>query len=254
MCRTTAKKLSSSDVSTSRDWLDDIAGLETHKGVGSAWLKRQPCALAPRPVILAGTASAGVYQDCYLEGTFAGLCHRCPASSSCSTVHKLYPALAAMFRPIARIAAPPCCSTSGRRHSAAQGQPALVWHEPSSQRRRPTHVCRASEDVQADDKDAAAEARLEAYERGAKRRQGALLVCAQASSPVLLHQCAPPSVTASYRCCVCLHSAVGGTPPQCCSRCLPACHECRTLTQRLMHNWTSVGVSRGYSVALQTSV
>lgn len=66
MCRTTAKKLSSSDVSTSRDWLDDIAGLETHKGVGSAWLKQQPCALAPRPVILAGTASAGVYQDCCL--------------------------------------------------------------------------------------------------------------------------------------------------------------------------------------------
>jgi len=97
-----------------------------------------------------------------------------------------------MFRPVARVAAPPCCSTSGRLYSAVQGQPALVWHQPSSRRRRPTHVCRASEDAQADDKDAAAEARLEAYERGAKRRQGALLVCAQAALSVLHHVSALP--------------------------------------------------------------
>jgi hypothetical protein len=59
MCRTTAKKLSSSDVSTSRDWLDDIAALETHKGAGSAWLKRQPCAYAQciGPVKLAVAAA-----------------------------------------------------------------------------------------------------------------------------------------------------------------------------------------------------
>ena len=57
------------------------------------------------------------------------------------------------------------------RHHAA-------WSRPSQRHGAHKHACRATEDGQpqkgGDEDAAAAEARLEAYERGAKRRQGAL--------------------------------------------------------------------------------